>query len=457
MPTNFMHQANYLLSNLLSLKSYVLLPIIIFCFSLIFRLPVRKAVKSSLTIGIGFIGIFIIFGYFVARIAPAVESLLKRTGLHFNVLDVGWPPLAAVTWSFKFVSILIPLIMVVNILMLVFRKTRTFNIDIWNYWHFIFAGMLVYDATHSALWSIAAVLISSVVIIKIADWSAEGVKRFAGLEGISIPTLSAAVYYPVGVLGDRLLEKIPGIRSLQANPESLKKRLGLLGEPMIIGLMMGLALGIGAGYSIKKILELGFEVAAVIYILPMMTSILGQGLNGISEGMKTFIKSKFPNVGETYIGLDVAVIVGNTSIIVTGLLLMPVALILAFALPGIRFIPLGDLANVVCPVALIVVATRGNIVRSFILGIPVIIGKLYAASYMAPVYTRLARNAHVSLNGYHGVITGFLDGGNLFRVWLLNIFQGHLWAWIALPFVALALYFSRPRQSDRAEANNLNL
>lgn len=448
MLSNLADYANTLLNYVLSFKSYVLLPLIIFFFSLIFRIPIRRAFKSSLTIGIGFIGIFIIFDYFVGRIGPAVSSLIKHTGLQYNALDVGWPPLAAVTWSFKLVPIMIPLIMAANLLLLFLRKTRTINIDIWNYWHFIFAGMLVYDATQSVLWAIVGTLITAIVIIKIADWSADGVRRFAGLEGISIPTLSAAVYYPIGVLGDRLLEKVPGLRHLNANPETLKKRLRLLGEPMMIGLLIGLLLGIGAGYPVKKILELAFEIAAVIYILPMMTGILGHGLNGISEGMKSFVKRKFPDLGETFIGLDVAVIIGNTSIIVTGLLLMPVALILALVLPGVRFIPLGDLANLICPAALIVVATRGNIVRAFILSIPVIIGKLYAASAMAPIYTRLAHDANVTFNGYQGAITGFLDGGNLFRVWLLNIFEGHPWAWIILPFVVLTLILTRKLSND---------
>lgn len=438
-PDSLIHAVNYILS----FKSYVLLPMIILCLALFFRLPLRQAVKSSLTIGIGFIGIFIIFGYFIARIGPAVKALVQRTGLHFNALDVGWPPLAAVTWTFKLVPLLLILIMTVNILMLIFRQTRTVNIDIWNYWHFIFAGMLVQSVTGNALFAILATLIASVVTIKLADWSADSINSFAGISGVSISTLSAVVYYPIGVIGDRLIDKIPFVRRWNADPESLKRRLGLIGEPMMIGFLMGLFLGIGAGYPLKKLLELAFEIAAVIYILPLMSGILGHGLNGISEGMKNFIKKRFPDVGETFIGLDVAIIVGNTSIIVTALLLMPIALLLAFLLPGIRFIPLGDLANLMCPLALIVVATRGNIIRSVLLGIPVIIAKLYIASTLAPLFTKLTTACHLSFEGYSGAITSFLDGGNIFRFWLLKVFAGDIWALLLIPVFVTVLFGTR--------------
>ena len=42
--------------------------------------------------------------------------------------------------------------------------------------------------------------------------------------------------------------------------------MGLMGEPMIIGFIFGIFLGIGAGYNVKEIIELAFGIAAVIYI-----------------------------------------------------------------------------------------------------------------------------------------------------------------------------------------------
>jgi PTS system galactitol-specific IIC component len=203
----------------LGFKPYVMLPVIIFIFAIVFRIKLRTAITSAFTIGIGFIGIFVVFDYFVEIINPVVQALVSRTGLHLNVLDVGWPPLAAITWSFGLAPVLIFLIIIVNIALLVTKMTKTVNIDIWNYWHFIFTGALVYNVTHSVFLSILSTAVISAITLKLSDWSAPLVNKFSGMKGIAIPTLSAAAYFPFGVLGNKLLDRVPFINKIEANPE----------------------------------------------------------------------------------------------------------------------------------------------------------------------------------------------------------------------------------------------
>lgn len=394
----------------LSFKSYVILPVIILILAAIFRIKMNKAIRSALTIGIGFVGIFIMIDFFVAIIHPVVEALIRRTGLQFNVLDVGWPPLAAITWSFSLAPLMILLIIVTNVVMLLLKLTRTVNIDIWNYWHFIFVGALVFNMTHNLWLSMMGVLTACIITLKLADWSAPAVNEFANMPGISIPTLSATTYYPIGVIGNKLLDKVPGINRININPEKLKNKIGLASEPMLLGFIIGILLGIGGGYDIRKIAELAFGFSAVIYILPMICNIVGSSLIPISEGMKEFIKKRLPKLGQTYIALDVAVLVGLPSVVVTAILLIPVALLLAFLLPGINFIPLGDLVSIMGSIALVCAATKGNVFRSFIIGIPIIIANLYISSGMASYYSGLAKSVNYTLSDYSGTFTSFLDG-----------------------------------------------
>ncbi|MFP4662715.1 MAG: PTS transporter subunit IIC [Halanaerobiales bacterium] len=436
---------NNIVGYIFSFEPYVVLPMIIFVIALFFRISVSKALRSSLTLGIGFIGIFIILAYFVENIGPAVEAITVRTGLEYKVLDVGWPPLAAITWSYYLAPLFIVLIIIINMIMLAMKKTRTVNVDIWNFWHFIFLGKLVHVATDNIILALVSALLLSIITIKLADWSARRVNKFAGLSGISITTLSGVVYYPIALLGDKLLDKIKFLNKTNADPEYLKKKLGLIGEPMVIGFILGLFLGIGAGYDLKGVLELAFGIAAVIFILPIMAGILGKGLMQISDGMKEFIKNKFPDSKEIYIGLDLAILLGNPSIIVTGILLMPAALFLAFIVPGVNFLPLGDLTNTIAAVSMVVVAVRGNILRSFLIFIPIIIGKLIVASKMARIYTDLASEANFDFTGYDGLITGFLDGGNVFRYWLLKLFETQLWAFLLIPLVIYLLWYTKKR------------
>lgn len=431
-----------IITTLLSFKSYVLLPIIMFVLSMIIGLRVGKAVKASVTLGIGFVGIFIVFDYFVSKIGPVLKNIVERTGIHQNVLEVGWPPFAGISWSFKLVPLLIILILLVNIVMLVTKLTNTINIDIWNYWHFIFAAQLVYFITGSAILSCLSALLLVIICIKLADWSVKDVEDLSGLSGIAITTLSAQAYYSFAVLMDSIFDKIPFIKDLDANPENMKKKLGFCGEPMFLGIVMGGVLGIAGGYPIKDILDLAITIAAVIYILPKMTAILGEGLMPISDGMKDYLLKKFPKFKNTNIGLDSSLIIGNPAVIVTGILLMPVALILSFILPGVKFIPLGDLPNTIGAVVMIVVATKGNIIRAIITGIPVIIGNLYAASYMSDILTHLAKNTGYKISNYDGAVTSFYDGGNLLRFWCVKLFSGSMWSVIFIPIIIFLCYYT---------------
>jgi galactitol PTS system EIIC component len=438
-----MEALKQIINYILGFQAYVMLPIIIFLLSLVFGIKIKEAVKASLTIGIGFIGIFTMFNFFISNVGPAIESLIERTGLHYNVLDVGWPPMATITWSFKLAPVLLVILIVLNIALLFFNLVDTANIDIWNYWHFIFMGALVYNATNNVLFAILATVVSDIITIKIADYCAKDVQKFLGIKGISTPTLSGAVYYPIAKIMNNFIDKIPKLNKIEADPEHIQKRLGIMGEPMIIGLVLGILLGFSSGYDVKKILELGFSISAVVYILPIMSGILTKGLMPISDGIKEFLHKKAPHLKEKYIGLDLAVILGNQSVIVTGLLLMPISLFLAFIIPGVNFIPLGDLPNIIGFEAMIIVACSGNIIRGLIICTPLIAGKLIVASKLSSVFTAIAKGVDIKFPNYEGDITSFLDGGNIFRFWMLRLFEGRLWAFILIPLAVWIIYYYR--------------
>ena len=431
---------NEAIKYLLSFEAFVLLPIIIFVLAIVFGVKLKVAIKSSLQLGIGFVGIFMTFDYFVGIITPVVSALIERSGLEMSVLDVGWPFLAAITWSFKFAPLLLVLFIIVNGAMLVLKLTKTVNIDIWNYWHLIFIGAIIYYITDNIYYTIAIPILSFILLLKLTEWVALKVNKAMKMDGICIPHLSGIVHFPIAVIGNSIIDKIPGLNRIKSDPETLQAKLGLLGEPMIMGLILGLLLGISAGYGFRDILAVGVQFAAVILILPMMGGILGKSLIPISEGMKTFMEKNLPNMGQTYIGLDVAVLFGLPENIVTALLLIPTSIFLAIILPGVNFIPLGDLTNLLVPVAFITLATRGNIFRSYIIGIPIVVLTLYSASWMAPMLTDMAAVANFQVADTSGLFTSFLDGGNIFRTWITMMFTGIKFGFILIPIVILLIY-----------------
>lgn len=436
-----MQLLNRIITYFLSFQPYVLLPIIIFILALIFKIEIKTSIKSSLKLGIGFIGIFMTFDYFVEIIRPVVAVIIDRIGLNMPVLDVGWPPLAAITWSFNLAPLLLVILMLTNTIMLIMNKTKTVNIDIWNYWHIIFLGVMVFYITNSVLITFVISILSFILTLKLAEWTAPMINKSLGMDGICIPHLSGAIHYPLALIGNKVIDKIPGLNKINADPEAMQNRLGLFGEPMIIGLILGLILGISADYEIKEILEIGIRFSAVIFILPKMGGILGESLIPIAEGMKTFIQEKLPNTGERFIGLDVAVLFGLPANIVTTLLLIPTSIVFAIILPGVNFIPLGDLTNLLVPVAFITIATKGNIIRSYLLGIPMVIGTLYMGSWIAPLLTEMALKVDYEVVA-GGTFTSFLDGGNLFRTWIIMVIDKNIIAILFIPIVIGLIYYT---------------
>ena len=426
----------------LSFETFVLLPIIIFILAIVFGVKVKTAIKSSLQLGIGFVGIFMTFDYFVGIIKPVVSALILRTGLEMSVLDLGWPPLAAITWAFNLAPLLLVIFIAVNAIMLLAKLTKTVNIDIWNYWHVIFLGALVSHVTNSVFYTITTSIVAFILLLKLTEWAAPAVNKAMGMDGICIPHLSGIIHYPLALVGNSIIDKIPGLNKVKADPKTMQEKLGLLGEPMIIGFILGMLLGVSAGYEFKEILAVAVKFSAVILILPKMGGILGESLIPISEGMKTFMEKKLPNMGKTYIGLDVAVLFGLPANIVTALLLIPTSILLAIILPGINFIPLGDLTNLLVPVAFITIATNNNILRSYIIAIPVVISTLYAASWVAPLLTNMAKAAEYSIVDTSGMFTSFLDGGNIFRVWITMMFSGNFIAIAFIPVVIWLIYYT---------------
>ncbi len=425
-------------------KAYVMLPIIIFILSLIIRMKLSKALMAALRLAAGFAGIFIAFDFFVQVINPAVQSLIVVRGLDFPVLDVGWPPLAAITWASPIAHITIPMIIVINIVMLSMNLTKTIYIDIWNYWHFAMLGALVMGSSRSLALGLLATALIGIYTIKMSDWAGPVVHRETGITGLTISPLSSVGLLPYAHGIDWLFDRIPGVRKIAFNPHHERNTQLIFAEPMVIGIIVGLLLGILAAYPLKETLELSVHIAAVMFILPKCGGLIGDGMGEVSRTLRTTIEKRFPKKVGLQVALNAEVLMEHKSVLTTGIILMPIALLIALVLPGNRTLPLGDLPALISQVGIIVLVCRGNVFRSVIAGIPLVIGYLLIATNLAPLITTLA--AQVGAPGPEGVlITALTDGGNPVRYWGYMLFQGNIIAILVILIVIPLMLLSRKR------------
>ncbi|MDO3387290.1 PTS transporter subunit IIC [Gilvimarinus sp. SDUM040013] len=428
-----------------SFKAYVMLPVVIFLIALAVRVPLRKAILSTIELAVGFAGVFIAFDFFVANIKPAVEQLVAIHQLDYHILDVGWPPLAAITWASPLAALSIPMILLLNIALLALGLTRTIYIDIWNYWHFAFLGALVM-ATSGSLWlGLGATALLAIYCFKLTEWTAPDVEREIGIKGVSASPVSVNGIVPYTACMNWLFDRIPVINRLDYNPDKISATdsdtqaeqnhhqsstsiLSILSEPMVIGILIGLLLALAADYSLKNSLELAVHIAAVMFLLPKSAGLIGEAMIPITESLRAQVEKYFPKRKNLVVALDTGFLMSHKSVIVTGLLLMPIAIGIALILPGNKVLPIGDLPNLLSVMSLSVLMFRGNVLRAVLAGIPIVVTFLLIATEMAPLYTDLAsQTSGFDAEGL-GTITAFTDGGHQVRYLLYGLFQGKLWA-----------------------------
>ncbi|RPH29090.1 PTS galactitol transporter subunit IIC [Buttiauxella warmboldiae] len=445
---------------ILGLGPTIMLPIIIFIMAICLQTGFSRALRSALTIGMGFIGIFLVFGLLVDTLGPAAKAMVNHTGIDLPVVDLGWTPLAAIAWASQIAPFVVPMTIGINVLMLTLNWTKTVDIDVWNFWHFSMVGAMVYGVTGSFLFGLLIAGATAAITFIMADWCAPMIQKYFNLPGISLPTLSSVIFFPIGVLGNLILDKVPGINKLNADPEQIQKKFGVFGEPMMLGVILGAGIGLLAEYDLKGVLNLAMSLGAVMLIMPRMVKLLMEGLMPLSDAVRSFLRKRYPDRNDLYIGLDIAVAVGHPSVLSTALLLIPVGVLLAVILPGNRLLPLGDLANIWVPISMVVLACRGNIVRAFIIGIPILAMNLYIASAAAPILTKIAKDMKFPINT-DGEISSLLDGGNPYRYWAVRVFEGNFIALALIPVIFLMclwLYRVTKKQLHEEEVaeNNQN-
>ncbi len=437
----------------------IMLPIIIIVLALILGAKFGRAFRAGVTVGIAFIGINLVIGLMWSSLSEVGQALVTNLGINRSVYDVGWPSAAAIAFGTDVGLAVIPVALLVNLVLLVTRVTKTLNIDIWNFWHFAFLGSLVAIVTNSVVFGLIAAAIAAAFALFLADWTAKAVQHFYNLPGISIPHLTTAPGVPFAILVNWIFEKIPGLRDLKADPDTIRKRWGLFGEPVILGLIIGLILGLLAfafnvpeGQSglvtISKILGVGMNLAAVMLLLPRMVAILMEGLIPVSEAARDFMQRRASG-REIYIGLDSAILIGHPAAISTALVLVPIAILLSLILPGNQVILFADLAIIPFVVALFAPLMKGNIVRMIVAGIIELGLGFYIATGMAPIFTQAAVDAGFEMPEGAVEITSIGDGF-LWPGWLFTNLTDWLGGAIGLLVIAVLLvvvwfFFSKNR------------
>ncbi|WP_025030361.1 PTS galactitol transporter subunit IIC [Nitratireductor aquibiodomus] len=399
-----------------TLGATVLLPIVIFVIAAVLGAKIGKAFRAAVTIGVAFIGINLVLGLMLGSIGDVAQAIVTNTGIQRDIVDVGWPSAAAIAFGSSVGLWVIPIGIAVNIALLMTRMTRTLNVDVWNFWHFAFIGSLAVAATGSLAYGLVVAALMAALSLLFADWSARAVQKFYGIPGVSVPHLASAQILPIAIVINWIIERIPGVNKVNISTETIERRFGVFGEPVVLGLIIGLVLGVVAYYNagdfgvvLSKVLQTGMTLAAVMLLLPRMVKILMEGLLPVSEAAQEFVRKRTGD-RELLVGLDSAILIGHPAAISASLILVPIAIILSVVLPGNRVILFADLAVIPFIVAMTAPLLRGNVFRMVIVGTVTLAAGFYVANALAPLFTSAAVDSGFEMPENAVQITSVVDG-----------------------------------------------
>ncbi|BAT36349.1 PTS galactitol transporter subunit IIC [Escherichia albertii] len=381
-----------IINYVLNLGAPVFVPFIMLLAGLCVKMRFKEASSAAITLGVAFVGMSMLIGFMVGAIGVAAEAMMKRTGLELSIIDGGWTTMANISWAWPYAFLMFPLQIGINILMLMLKKTDTFNADLWNVWGKIFTAFIVMGSVtplFGSTWALVmAFIIASLQIIlelKSGDLHQYRIEKMTGIPGITCThrmMFLGAIYYPFDVL----LRKIP-LLNKPMDAATLRKKVGIFAENHVIGFILGILFGVVAGYDVAKTLMLGIQAATALHLFPVISKFFMQALSPLSEAISDYMNKRFSG-RKLFVGIDWPFLGGASEIWFVIIVAIPLTLLWAIILPGNKILPFAGIINIVLVVPAYLL-TQGNTLRMVILsfiGIPFF---LFVGTEFAPIITEL--------------------------------------------------------------------
>jgi len=379
--------ANKFFKPILDMGAPIIMLIVLTLLALLFGVKFSKALEGGIKLAIALTGIGAIIGMLNGAFSASLAKFVENTGIQLNITDVGWAPLATITWGSAWTLYFLLVMLVVNIVMLAMKKTDTLDVDIFDIWHLSITGLLIkwyadkngVSAGVSLLVATLAVVLVGIMKIINSDLMKPTFDDLLNAPSSS-PMTSTHMNYmmnPIIMVLDKIFDKFfPGLDKYDFDAAKLNKKIGFWGSKFFIGFLLGIVIGI---------MGTPHPVADVADAKTWELVIKGWLSLGLTAGVCLELFSN--------IGLDWPFIAGRAEIWACANVLAPIMLIEAVLLSkvGNGILPLaGIIAMGVTPALLVV--TRGKLIRMIVFGTLLLPLFLLSGTLIAPFATELAKS-----------------------------------------------------------------
>lgn len=436
----------------------VFVPVVIFIIAKILGVKGKKAFMSALSAGVGLAGFSLVLGAYGPIITPVVTSMVNNAGINLPVFDFGWQAAAIVAYSTEVGMVWLGICLLLQTVLFLLRWTNIFQPgDLWNNYSYMIWGSMTFLVTNSWVYALGVMALQMLYTQVFGEMIQKRWSTYYKYPNCTIASLHTVTVAPFAIGMDWLLNKL-GLYKIKADPTSMRNRLGFIGEPMTLGFILGAFIGIlGNLNSLTtlaawgQIAYVGIATAAVMAIFPKISGIFASSFTAITEASKKSVKGK----GQEgwYLSVNDATGYGESATLITGILLIPITLVVAFILPGNGVMPLIDLLAIGYIIQPIIACSNGNIVKSIISGTVWMAFALLAGTYVAPMFTEIALAQGVVLGEGVALITSIatICQPVALLIFLPFVTKNILFIFVDVAIFALIKFFMVKRKKDLHE------
>lgn len=402
----------------------VVVPIMIFIVALCLKVKPKTAMMSAFYAGVGLTG----FGWVIQAFTPTITKIIKQmvssTGIKLPIVDIGWQAGSLASFGSMVGLSFFVFGLIAELLLFAFGVTKIFMAsNLWNNFGFMIWGTVCYYVTHNFWLSLGLSFFMLLYALLLAEVQADRWSDYYGVKNASVASLHNIEQVVPAIILDPLWNLL-GFNKVKMTPEYFKNKLGVFGEPTTLGALLGLLIGIlgniNALNTMKawgQILTVAVQLSAIMTIFPLITNVFSQAFTPLADEIDKNTRKKTGNSDESvnevtnkkrwFLGVDDGVGYGEPATIISGVILIPIMVLIAFILPGNKTLPIVDLISLPFMVESIVAITRGNILKVIANGIVWFSLGLYASSWLGTFYTGAVSHYGVALPAGIILITSF--------------------------------------------------
>ncbi|WP_412989804.1 PTS galactitol transporter subunit IIC [Pediococcus siamensis] len=385
------HFANVVFKPIIDLGAAPVMLIVLTLIAWALGVKFFRALEGGIRLAIALTGISAIINILTTTYQPALAAFVKSTGIQLSITDVGWAPLATITWGSPYTLFFLLLMVLLNVGMLFLKWTNTLDVDIFDIWHISFTALMaIYFGANFWVATLLVLLIGALKIVN-SDLMKPTFNDLLGNQDNPMTTTHLNyMMNPVIMVLNKIYDLLfRWLDRFDFDSAKLNEKIGFWGSNFAIGCYLGIFIGLVGQQGVESIFTLSFTGGVCLQLFSLIGSWFIKAVEPLSQGV-TDLANKHLKGRKLNIGLDWPFIAGRSEMWAAANVLAPILLLESLVLPGNHILPLGGIIAMGVTPALLVV-TRGRIIRMIVIGAVELPIFLWAGTLSAPFITSVAK------------------------------------------------------------------